>query len=611
MIINSFSISNYKSIRNTGKILLTPGINLILGKNNVGKTALLECLSLQHNTHPHKTEKLHPKAQPPPISEVYMSFSVPVDEFLGQMSNQANPLWNFQIPKTEGDWESKICEMLRFGSGCTFELEIKKLSNSQIELKTIDYAKFFGVRDRDIGPHSISVGFNPDRSGVKRSNQGSKVNVVQGVILSIQQNLYRFVAERMGITQGQFQDNLSLNSDATNLAGALNQLSSTNNNQFSTLTSWLSEIFPNVKGISVPTKQGSSTHTEIFVWIADPDSGRDDLRIPLAECGTGLGQVLAILFVVLTKTDPQVIIIDEPNTFLHPGASKKLIEILKSHPQHQYIISTHSPEIVRSANPQNVLFLTHNDGETHIETIDPENIEHVKQVLLEFGSNLSDVFGADEILWVEGPTEEECFRLLLDRFSTFPLGVSVRGVVNTGDFERKRDAKVVWEIYKKLSNASAIIPPAVGFIFDREGRSENDIDNLFRDSKNSVQFLPRRMFENYLLDPEAVYHVLHDLDETVSQADVKDWIDNNHLNPDYYFSKDINKEDWQEMIHGAEFLNDLFTGLTNQRHTFKKTRDNIALTKYLLSEKPESFREIISLLEQFLNQPNEKRKAAA
>lgn len=45
MYISKFQVSNYKSFRDTVEITLTPGINIITGQNNVGKTALLEALS--------------------------------------------------------------------------------------------------------------------------------------------------------------------------------------------------------------------------------------------------------------------------------------------------------------------------------------------------------------------------------------------------------------------------------------------------------------------------------------------------------------------------------------------------------------------------------------
>jgi recombinational DNA repair ATPase RecF len=45
MLINEFQIVNYKSYRDTGAILLSTGFNVFIGKNNGGKTALLEALS--------------------------------------------------------------------------------------------------------------------------------------------------------------------------------------------------------------------------------------------------------------------------------------------------------------------------------------------------------------------------------------------------------------------------------------------------------------------------------------------------------------------------------------------------------------------------------------
>jgi recombinational DNA repair ATPase RecF len=44
MYISRFQFNDYKSIYKSDDIELTPGVNLIVGKNNAGKTALLEGL---------------------------------------------------------------------------------------------------------------------------------------------------------------------------------------------------------------------------------------------------------------------------------------------------------------------------------------------------------------------------------------------------------------------------------------------------------------------------------------------------------------------------------------------------------------------------------------
>ncbi|MCC0179139.1 ATP-binding protein [Waterburya agarophytonicola K14] len=110
-----------------------------------------------------------------------------------------------------------------------------------------------------------------------------------------------------------------------------------------------------------PIINDDKNEVELRIWSIDPETDRDDLAFPLEACGTGVSQVLAILYVVITSKEPRTIIIDEPQSFLHPGAARKLIEILQDFPQHQYFISTHSPSIISAANPSTITLLKYQD----------------------------------------------------------------------------------------------------------------------------------------------------------------------------------------------------------------------------------------------------------
>ena len=166
---------------------------------------------------------------------------------------------------------------------------------------------------------------------------------------------------------------------------------------------------------------------------------------------------------------------------MHPDAAQKLLEILKSL-GHQYIITTHSSEIVRWANPD-VLLLTKSDGrESIIETLNGSNVLHIRTIIQEIGVRLSDVFGADKVLWVEGQTEELCFpKLLTAAGRSLSPAIAVIAIVNTGDFEarRVRDT-LVWEIYKTLTVGSTLVPPALAFSFDRETRTDIERQDMER-----------------------------------------------------------------------------------------------------------------------------------
>jgi hypothetical protein len=366
-----------------------------------------------------------------------------------------------------------------------------------------------------------------------------------------------------------------------------------NPSAFARYNRFVSIVFPQIKQVTVTPVGGG--HVSIRVWSVDPQSERTDLAIPLSESGTGVSQVLAILYVVLTANYPKIIIIDEPQSFLHPGAVRILIDVLKGFPRHQYIIATHSPMVISSTEPQAIILVRKENSESTVEAIDVNERLELEITFSEVGTRLSDVFGADYILWVEGRTEEECFPLILSSRPEPPpiWGVKILGVVSTGDFEGKH-SRTIFDIYRRLSRGKGIIPPALGFIFDREGRSEKDIRDIERESRGEVHFLPRKMFENYLLDPQAISEVMSSIkdfrDNPITKEEVSDWMGKH----------DSDKEDWEVSVNGAKILSDLFNEFSETRFAYDKIVHGIALTKWLLLNKPNAFKDILDLLHDIL-----------
>ncbi len=307
---------------------------------------------------------------------------------------------------------------------------------------------------------------------------------------------------------------------------------------------------------------------------------------------TGVGQVLAMLYVVLNSDTPRTILIDEPQSFLHPGAVRKLIEIFKEYPQHQYILTTHSPTVIAAANPSTITLVTQRDGESEFEVIDPAENEQLRRYLVDIGARLSDAFGADDVLWVEGPTEEICFPILLEKVARKPLlGTAIIAVNSTGDLEG-RHAKTVFEIYERLSKAKGLLPPAVGFLFDKEDRSEKQRSDIRAQSNGVVAFTHRRLYENYLLNPRAISAVVNAIDgfreEPVTEAEVK-----RHK---YFSSSSFDEDRWRDSIHGAKLLERLFSELSETRVSYQKTEHSVRLTEWIAEHSPEDLRELADLL---------------
>jgi hypothetical protein len=226
-------------------------------------------------------------------------------------------------------------------------------------------------------------------------------------------------------------------------------------------------------------------------------------------------------------------------------------------------------------------------------------------MLIEVGASFSDVFGFDRAVWVEGPTEEACFPMILRKLrGNTPLGVVFVAVKHTGDFERKgNQKKLIWDIYERLSSGFALLPTAVTFSFDREARTDLQILDLTRESRNRVHFLPRLTYENYLLHADAIAAVLtatpRDGQGAVTVELVEAWLKANGSKfvPLCRWSGDLHDIDWLTKVQSPNLLAALFDELSGVNLEYLKTTHSILLTEWLLDHKPEALAELAAYID--------------
>ena len=325
-----------------------------------------------------------------------------------------------------------------------------------------------------------------------------------------------------------------------------------------------------------------------------------------------MGQVLAILYVAM-MLENGLIVIDEPNSFLHPGAAKKLIQILRQYKGHQYVIATHSGELIATAEPEIIQLVTWSNGESVVAEMAKDKLDDLRKILLKVGASFSDLFGFDRAIWVEGPTEEACFPRILARLrGKVPLGLIFIAVKNTGDFERKgSQKKLIWELYERLTSGVALLPTVVTFSFDREYRTEREIADLERQSKGRVHFLPRLTYENYLLSSEAITTVLHTalrtIQTSVTLANVELWLSANGGNyiSGFNWSGDFLNAEWLARVNAPRLLTDLFDQLSGVNLEYQKTVHSVLLTEWILANRPELFAELADYIQKLTPQPDD------
>jgi hypothetical protein len=242
------------------------------------------------------------------------------------------------------------------------------------------------------------------------------------------------------------------------------------------------------------------------------------------------------------------------------------------------------------------------EGITTIEQVDAGETRQLRMLLLEVGSKLSDVFGADSVLWVEGKTEEICFPSIVEKLLGKIPGVRIIGVLHTGDFDAQ-DARTVFRVYERLTEGKVLLPPAVAFIFDRELRSEKDRNDIIRQSHGKVGFLKRRTYENYLLHTDAIAAVMNQsaafVENPIDPARIQAWLDA-HAKEDKYYLRSKTR-DFLLDVDAPKLLSDLFSELSEAKLEYNKVEHSVAITEWLLEHKKDAFAEIATLLKERLS----------
>ncbi len=602
----SCQVTNYKSFHRAQEqpISFDPGFNILVGRNNAGKTALLEALSLRFAPNPHRSLVSAPRASAalPGASDIELKYSVPgreVTEVLDSIPDAISIPFRHPGPQSAEDAN----EVLRLIQEGPLTLTARFSGGSLAGVRQLP-----GAYSPIDGACGMFTRQGVDRRWVYNGQSVSDSRRLEyRLAVAFHARVYTFRAERLKIGTHAFGARSELEPDANNLPEVLNSLQTQNPARYRRYNDLVTRVFPSVRWIAVRPTQGAQL--EIVLWEHGLETERQDLAVPLLQSGTGISQVLAMLYVVVTAESDRLIIIDEPNSFLHPGAVRALLEILREYPRHQYIISTHAPQTIAALGPEARIHLLQKNADqaTVVVPIDPAETAQVREVLAEVGARISDIFGAESILWVEGGTEEQCFRLIVERQLQLPLrSIAVVGVRHTGDFDR-RNARWALELYERVSSAGALMPPVLGFIFDRETRTATEIDDITRQSRGAVNFLPTRMYENYLLVPGAIASALSSRGITIPPEHVAEDLTARRGNPAYYPRGDTSDP---TSIDGAAVLRDLFATLSYSRLEYTKIRDGVALTTWLLDHEADALGEVATLLREKLRSAGAEARSA-
>lgn len=264
---------------------------------------------------------------------------------------------------------------------------------------------------------------------------------------------------------------------------------------------------------------------DVVDWLAESTvlrltTGPHDVRkVPVEQVGSGLQSLLSI-GLIRSMSGPGAVrlLLEEPESFLHPSAQRELARILLDTKDLKFIASTHSTAMVDEASVENVLLIR--EHRVFVPALTDQRRLEINSALMT-GQGSEAVF-ARSVLLVEGPGDRAYFEELRRQVSRLPGMSSAASQLAVIQVE----GKTRFAPWIRLLNSfvDSVGARAIAWLVLADGDAATEVRQAFREASVTVPeaigaCLPE-IKASYdarsIADHESAVTQLNDLSETMS-----------------------------------------------------------------------------------------------